>query len=156
MVMALERAIALTAFAVGLAVVVLWLAGCGEDDERVPVACSTGDSLPAVGAKLAADGRSIRFAYAGAEPCMFGGELHKGTLHVELRTDTEFEEVDRRPPVLRGCATGVLEKAVPPGTPVEIVYGNRRLVPEEEIRALLAADSDCLALAEGEEGFIID
>jgi hypothetical protein len=155
--MALERGIAVLAFAVGLTVVILALVGCGGDDEPVEVvACDSGDSLPAVGARLVDDGESLRLAYAGAEPCMFGVDRYRGTLYVELRTNTEFGEIDRRPPVPTGCATGALAAAVPPDTPVEIVYGNRHLVPEEEIRSLLSQNSGCVEVAQGEPAFIID
>jgi hypothetical protein len=156
--MALERGIALAAFAIGLAVVVLALFGCGEDsDSDEPVACGSNNSaLPVVGARLTPDGASVRFAYAGAEPCSFAADRHRGRLYVELRTNTTLAEVDRRPPLPTGCATGVLEPPIPPDTPVEPIFGNRRLVAADEIRALLAPGAECTGVPRAQPAFVID
>lgn len=159
MSMAPERGIALAVFTVGLVIVALALFGCGGDSDAPSEtsACRSGNSsLPVVGARLDDDGKSVRFAYAGAEPCTFAVVRHKGTLYVEMRTNTELSEIDRRPPVPTGCATGVLKPAVPPRTPLNTIYGNPRLVAEKEIGLLLAQDSGCPEIAQAQPAFIID
>ena len=155
MVMALERGIALTVFAVGLAVVLLSLVGCGGDgDEPSAGTCDDRNfALPVVGAQMTEDGGAVRFAYAGGEPCSFAVDRHEGRLYVELRTEAE---PDRRPPFPSGCAEAELDFRVPADIPVERVYGNARLLDEPAIEALLADDADCTALPEGQAAFVID
>ena len=155
MVMALERGIALTVFAVGLVVVVLALVGCGGDgDESPEMACENRDfALPVVGAQLIENGSAVRFAYAGGEPCFFAVDRYEGRLYVELRSAAD---PDRRPPFPSGCAEGELEFTVGAGTPVERVYGNHRLLDEAEADRLLAGEAECAAIPEGPAAFIID
>ena len=74
MVMTLERRIAFAVFAIGVAVVVLALVSCDSPSEA---ACDDGDfALPVLGARLI-DEDSIRFAYAGGEPCSFAVDRYK-------------------------------------------------------------------------------
>ena len=112
--MALERGIALTVFVIGLAVVLLSLVGCGVDGDEAP-AGTCGDrnfALPVVGAEMTEDGGSVRFAYAGGEPCSFAVDRHEGRLYVELRSEAD---PDRKAPFPSGCADEADCSALPEG-----------------------------------------
>lgn len=151
--------------AAALVIAVAMTVSGGDSDGDRPSGCaSRNSSLPAVGARLAPDGRSVRFAYAGAEPCQFAATAqyegraanHERTLYVELRTNTDLEDIDRRPPLPSGCIEGILKRPVRPGTPVNRVYGNKRLLPTDEVRALLSPGARCEPIVQGEPAFIID
>lgn len=146
------------AAAVGLALAAVMVTSSGNEQRAGPLpACSEANSsLAVVGARLESAGRRVRFAYAGAEPCQFAAARHKGRLYVELRTDTELEDVDRLPPVPAGCVEGTLERPVRSGTPLESVYGNENLVPEHEIASLLSPGAECREVVQGRPAFIID
>lgn len=149
---------AVGALAAGLALAVVMVVSGGSGSQPGPLrACSEANSsLAVVGARLEPDGRRVRLAYAGAEPCQFAAARHKGRLYVELRTDTELGEVDRRPPVPAGCVEGTLERPVRSGTPLEPIYGNENLVPEDEIASLLAPGAECREVVQGQPAFVID
>jgi hypothetical protein len=158
-VVARGRLIGLAVLAALLAVAtVVVLSGDGEDQEGTGLNGCPADnsSLPVAGARLAPDGSSVRFAYAGAEPCQFAVDRFKGRLYVELRTDVDLESVDRRPPLPFGCVEGPLETAIPPGTPVEPIGGGKRLLAHDEVESLLSPATPCEQVAQGEPGFIID
>jgi hypothetical protein len=104
MVMALERGIALAVFVVGLAVVLLALVGCGGGEDEDIASCDDRNfALPVVGARLTDEGNSVRFAYAGGDPCSFAVDRYEGRLYVELRSASD---PDREPPYPSGCAEG--------------------------------------------------
>jgi len=130
----------------------------GEEGTTAEAGCTATYALPVAAAELDADGRTVRMAYSGPEPCQFAATTYNGELFIELRTATEGEPtID--PSELSGCVQGELEEPLPAGTPVEPVNAGPTPIPGSELAQQghdLLESSDCAEVARGEAAFTVN
>jgi hypothetical protein len=157
-----HRASLLLPLTASLCVVASGLTACGgegggEDATTAEAGCTATYSLPVAAAELEPDGRTVRIAYAGPEPCQFAATTYNGDLFIELRTATEGEPtID--PSDLAGCVQGELEKPLPSGTrvfPVNSGGGEAGGELEQQGQHLLDS-TDCGDVERGTPAFTIN
>jgi len=155
---ALEKRIAFTVFAIGVVLVLLALASCGGESDQPDVRavdverCSPQNStLPVLAIEAGDEEGSLRVVAPG-EACGFAVDSYKGTLYVELRkrSDDPTDYADLR------CYD------ITPKSPVDEAFRTNAISPgrsaqanQAEVASLLDSDG-CAAPSQREPSFILD
>jgi hypothetical protein len=155
MTMALERGIALTAFTVGLVVVLLALVGCDEDGEPVLAdGCPSAHHAHPIFGRAYRDDRTVVRLVSPGEPCGYADDFHGGTLFVELRRPSD-QRVETENLV---CVDATLKRRAPARTRLSPMSRGRAGSdkPKEAIEALLRDPDPCPSVTRIQASFVID